>query len=75
MREIWKNTIYGLQRYPGDYHVSLMDTIIFVELLGEVGFKNIEYQPEMSEPYNTIIRAIKGEIPVNYGNFLMNLYF
>ena len=34
-RTFWKNTIYGLQRYPGDYHVSLMDTDSFVDVLQE----------------------------------------
>lgn len=65
-REFWKHTIYGLQRYAGDYHVSLMDSTEFVELLKTVGFKNIEYQPEPNEPWNTILRCQKGEIPIDY---------
>jgi predicted SAM-dependent methyltransferase len=60
MREFWENTIYGLQRYPTDYHVALMHTPQFIELLKEVGFKDIVTYPEPKYPYNTVVRCKKG---------------
>jgi predicted SAM-dependent methyltransferase len=66
MREFWKATIYGLQRYKSDYHVALMDSDVFAERLQEWGFKDIEYAPESAEPYNTILLAVKGEVPKSY---------
>lgn len=65
-KDFWKAAIYGLQRYPGDYHVSLMDTLELVELLKSCGFKNIEWRSEPNEEYNTILRCQKGEIPLGY---------
>lgn len=64
-REFWKATIYGLQRFPGDYHVSLMDSSALAEILRIIGFKEIAYQPEMLEPWNSIIRAQKSARQAN----------
>lgn len=69
-REFWRNTIYGLQRYPGDYHVSLMNTPEFVEILKACGFTEIEYTSEPGEPYNTVVYAIKGVKPQSYEDLL-----
>ena len=73
LRDFWKKTIYGLQRYPGDYHVSLMDTPEFINLLQECGFKNIEYQNELKEDYNTIIRCQKGQVPASYEDLIKEI--
>jgi len=73
LRDFWKKTIYGLQRYPGDYHVSLMDTGEFAVLLQECGFKDIEYQSEPKETYNTIIRCRKGNLPVSYEELIASI--
>ena len=71
-REFWKHTIYGLQRAEGDYHVSLMDSPFFVELLKSVGFKDIMYKPE-EEPWNTILFCKKGEAPLSYEDIIGKL--
>lgn len=71
MREFWKNTIYGLQRAPGDYHVALMDTDYFMIRLLELGFKDIEYREESpEEPFNSLIRCRKGELPLQYEDII-----
>jgi predicted SAM-dependent methyltransferase len=70
MREFWEATIYGLQRYPGDAHVSLMDTKYFIPVLQEVGFVDIEYHPETPEDFNTMLRAKKGPIPNDYEDII-----
>jgi predicted SAM-dependent methyltransferase len=75
MKDFWKHTIYGLQRAAGDYHVALMDTIIFVDLLQECGFQNIQYQEECGEHYNTIVRAMPGAIPQTYEDNLSEYVF
>lgn len=59
MQEFWRNTIYGLQRTEGDYHVTLMDTDWLCCDLHDCGFYNIEYMPEKAEEWNTILRAQK----------------
>lgn len=70
MKDFWKNTIYGLQRYPGDYHVSLMDTVDFCEILKLTGFIDIEYCAEPNEDYNTVICCKKGPIVRSYESLL-----
>jgi predicted SAM-dependent methyltransferase len=69
-RDFFKNTIYGLQRYPSDFHVSLMDTVEFTKLLKDVGFKDIQPRPEKNEPYNTIVECVKGDPTTSYEEIL-----
>lgn len=71
----WKHTIYGLQRSEGDFHVSLMDTELFIDTLREAGFTDIEHQPEKNEPFNTIIKAVGGDLPNSYEDVLKNFVF
>lgn len=62
MRDFWKATIYGRQGYPGDYHVSLMDTRDFSKLLERVGFSDITYNSEpVPNEINTILSCVKGQ--------------
>lgn len=72
MREFWKHTIYGLQRYQSDYHVTLMDSDEFSEKLQEWGFKDINYAAENIEPYNTVLLAHKGSPAKNYEDLFVN---
>lgn len=71
-KDFWKATIYGLQRYPGDFHVTLMDTEVFVDVLQSVGFKDIQFQPERGEEFNTIVRCQKGIRPPNYEELMLS---
>jgi ubiquinone/menaquinone biosynthesis C-methylase UbiE len=57
--DFWKKTIYGRQLNPGDYHVALMDSRYFKQLLELVGFKTIKCIPEKLQEFNTFIKAIK----------------
>jgi hypothetical protein len=70
MREFWEATIYGRQSQPADFHVSLMYTPEFIDLLQSSGFKDISYAPEDGEEWNTIVLAHRGEIPVTYEDAL-----
>lgn len=74
-KEFWKKTIYGLQRYLGDYHVSLMDTADFCELLFSVGFVKIEHTNEAGEEYNTIVHCRKGNKPKSYEDLIVESCF
>ena len=59
-RDFWEATIYGRQLYPGDYHISLMDSELFVKELLEYGFDKIKYGPEpYPNEYNTILTCQK----------------
>lgn len=64
MRDFWKATIYGRQLNPGDYHYTLMDSVFFKDLLAQLGYKNITVQPEPNEPYNTVVKCQKGNLPI-----------
>lgn len=76
LREFWKNTIYGLQRYPGDYHVALMHTDLFVEKLQSIGFTDIKFSPEANENYNTVVYCRKSmQTPVDYEDLLVKEIF
>lgn len=61
MKDFFRLTLYGRQLYPGDYHVTPMDTFEFVSILKDYGFTNIKYGPDKNEPYNTWLKCEKGE--------------
>jgi predicted SAM-dependent methyltransferase len=63
-KDFWEATIYGRQLYPSDFHVALMYTPDFVEVLRDSGFTQITHVPEVSEPYNTIVSCVKGFKPL-----------
>ncbi len=61
MREFWKKTIYGRQASFGDYHIALMYTPSFLQLLRESGFCELEHhpEPEKGQQCYTVVRAKK----------------
>lgn len=71
-REFWKHTIYGRQLYKSDYHIALMDSIPFKQMLINCGFKRITHHPEKREDWNTVFWAFKGQPPVYYDEALKN---
>jgi predicted SAM-dependent methyltransferase len=71
MRDFWKNTIYGLQRSASDFHVSLMNSELLVELLQNIGFQHIMYSKESEqEPWNTVMLAHKNKSTKSYEELL-----
>jgi len=58
-RYFWKATIYGRQLSPFDYHVSLMDTRYFVQLLNALKFDVVTTRPEHKQVFNTLVIARK----------------
>lgn len=69
-RDFWEKTIYGRQLYPGDYHVTVMDTPTFKETLFEYGFDVFEIFPEPRQDFNTVIKARKVDKPKTYEQVL-----
>lgn len=63
LRGYWKMALFGRQAYPGDYHVSLMDTNVFKLVLETVGFTGIEAKPDPMQDFCTIVQARKGPLP------------
>ena len=56
-REFFKYTIYGRQKHPGDFHVSLMDTTFFLNRLRRLGFYDIEHHYESyPNEFNSILK-------------------
>lgn len=71
IRDFWKATIFGRQLYPSDYHVTLMDSRGFYNLLDDAGFKNIVITEESKEePHNSICFALKGGRKFSYEDAL-----
>lgn len=70
MKDFWEATIHGRQLYPSDYHICIMHTDDFKLVLKECGFGNIEIKPEPSEPFNTMICAVKGTKFIPYEEML-----
>lgn len=58
-REFWEATIYGRQSWPGDFHVSAMDSDELKQQLEECGFYDIKFHPEPLEFYNTVVTCIR----------------
>lgn len=58
-RDFWEATIYGRQASKDDFHVCAMYTDEVLELLQELGFKNLVAKPEI-EAFNTVIIGFKG---------------
>lgn len=56
-RDFWEATIYGRQLYPGDYHVALMDSKYFKQMLEEIGFEILVCAPEPGQEFNTYLRC------------------
>lgn len=63
MREFFKWTVYGRQTNPGDYHVSLMDSRFFCNLLTLLGYKDVEKSVEKNEEWNSVVKCRKGKKP------------
>lgn len=60
MKDFFRATLYGLQRYQGDYHVTPMVTSDLIDSLLSIGFTSIQHTPEIEEPYNTFLVCHKG---------------
>lgn len=74
-RNFWEATIYGRQSTPSDFHVTLMNSDEFREILEQVGFYKIQFMPEVEHSYNTICRARKGDPMPSYEEVLYNDVF
>lgn len=75
IRHFWEHTIYGCQRTQADFHVSAMDTKSFIELVQEMGFKDITYRPDATEPFNTILECTKGVPLPTYADIIKEAVF
>jgi predicted SAM-dependent methyltransferase len=60
LKQFWEMTIFGRQLYPADHHVCIMDSREFVQVLLEIGFKDIKCTSEPDQDFNTIISCKKG---------------
>lgn len=57
-RAFWRNTLYGRQLYPSDYHVCPMFSPDIKEMLENYKFYRVKFDQESErEPYNTILVA------------------
>lgn len=63
MKEFWENTIFGLQAYPSDFHVCIMDPPELELQLRDAGFLEIKTKPEKEEPYYKITVGVRGKKP------------
>lgn len=56
-RDFWENTIYGLQRYAGDFHVCAVTERYIKSKLLDCGFDNLQFRPqaESMDYYSTVL--------------------
>ena len=60
LRDFWRNTLYGRQLYPGDFHVTPVNSAELLVILQQVGFSDIRYAPDDAADYYTFMIAHKG---------------
>lgn len=61
-RDFWHATMFGRQLYPSDYHVCAMDPTEVEIILRDIGFGDVNTEPEADEPFNSITWGIKREV-------------
>jgi predicted SAM-dependent methyltransferase len=61
LREFWEATIFGRQLNQFDYHVCIMDTFEFTQLMLDVGFEVLITESEPTQDFNTFVVASKGD--------------
>lgn len=71
-KEFWEATLYGRQLYSSDFHVCIMHTEDFVEVLRDCGFYVVNYYPEPIEHFNTVILCKKVARPPSYEDLINN---
>jgi len=74
-RDFFRWTLYGMQRWPGDYHVVPMVTGDVVNALFRYGFHEVKSGPEPTEPYNTFLTARKTILPKTREDILREQIF
>lgn len=70
LKTFWEATIYGRQLYPSDFHVCIMHTPDFTEVLQDCGFININSKPEPVEAYNTVVVCTKSSKVPKYEDLI-----
>jgi predicted SAM-dependent methyltransferase len=64
-RTFWAATLFGLQRWPGDYHVTPMDSSELATILESYGFYRIQWVPESGEEFNSVMVAFSDPTPMS----------
>lgn len=54
-RQFWEATIYGRQKYDGDYHFAGIHTPDLIEELAGIGLSVERYDSEPTQPHNTFM--------------------
>lgn len=62
MKHFWKATLYGRQSYPGDYHVTPVQSPHLSQHLHMAGFLDIKHAPDDVAEYNSFMKAKKGVV-------------
>jgi SAM-dependent methyltransferase len=69
-RHFWEATIYGRQKYEGDYHYCGIHTPNLKEELAGIGFQVEFCFPEPTQAHNTVMKCIKTEPLPTYEEIL-----
>lgn len=75
MKDFWRWTLYGCQRYPGDFHVVPMESKEIENILKQFNFVNFNIQPDDDEDYNSWLMCFKGEKQMTREDLLRNEVF
>lgn len=74
-RDFWKATLYGRQLYPTDYHIALMDSRFFYDIVEECGFSPIIVIPEPGQEFNSVLQAFKAQKKTEYADLIKKMVF
>ena len=75
LKDFFRNTLYGRQLYPGDYHVTPCVTEDIIRILREWGFRQFSYGPDPACEWYTFIQCFKGDLPVTREDVLRKEIF
>lgn len=74
-RDFWEACIYGRQLDPKDFHVTAIHTPELLDTLRTVGFEDLIWKPEASNPQYTLLRAVRGAARPTYEEVLTQRIF
>jgi len=69
-KTFWEATIYGRQAYPSDFHVTIMHTPDFKQVLEDNGFIKIKSKPEPLDEFNSVVSCVKGPSVMKYEDLI-----
>lgn len=59
MKDYWRATLYGRQLYPGDYHITPVETRELINILKMHGFREFKVVDDREGPHYKVMNCFK----------------